>query len=306
MNRTRYSRGRIPHRFGMNKKFDAFTIIAIVIVVIASVVVYLWNNRSDLASPSLSDGECELHMIDVGQGDACLITTDEGNILIDAGPQEGEDELERYLLLCGIESLDYVILTHPHEDHIGNADMVIDNFYVKNVIMPDVTTTTVCFEALLESIDDSGSRLIMAEQGDTYKVGGLSFKILGPAECDPENLNNCSIVLRADYGDVSMLFSGDAERSAELEVYERYADELDCDIFKVGHHGSSTSNCDEFITAASPDLALISCELGNSYGHPHREVIAMLKERGITYRRTDIDGDVVVATDGEKYWIKEE
>lgn len=112
--------------------------------------------------------------------------------------------------------------------------------------------------------------------------------------------------MRIDYGEVSMLFSGDAEKAVEREVYERYGDELDCDIYKVAHHGSVTSNSAVFFEAVSPDLALISCGLGNTHGHPHREIVDMLNRNGVTVRRTDADGDVVVATDGEKYWLKEE
>lgn len=303
--KRRYWGTGIP-RHGKSKKGNIFTIVAIMIVIIVSIVISQTEKGSNLTSPSAADGECELHMIDVGQSDSFLLCSQEGNILIDAGTGEAETQLYQYLLSEGITSFKYVIFTHPHEDHIGSGDMIMERFGVENVIMPDVTTTTACFESLLLAIENSGARLIPAEAGSTYDIGELSFKILGPMQCDPDNLNNCSVVVRAEYGDVSMLFSGDAERSAELDVYDVFADELDCDIYKVAHHGSSTSNCDEFIEAASPDLALISCELGNSYGHPHREVIEKLDEMGVTVKRTDADGDVVVATDGEKYWIKED
>ncbi len=304
--RMTYPSKRIKYKFGKNKKRDIFVIVLILVVLAVSFIFSQLKEQSALAASSMEDGECELHMIDVGQSDSFLLKTKEGNILIDAGTQSAEYELHEYLVKEGITSFDYVIFTHPHEDHIGNGDMIMESFEVENVIMPDVTSDTVCFESLIESIYGSDAEVHMAEPGATYSVGELSFKIFGPAECDPDDLNNCSIVMRADYGEISILFSGDAEKSAELEVWERYADELDCDIYKVAHHGSSTSNGDEFFGAASPDLALISCGFGNSYGHPHREVIEMLDELGITFKRTDVDGDVVVATDGEKYWLKEE
>ncbi len=283
-----------------------FVILLIVVLVVGSFIYTQLQERSALAASSVEDGACELHMIDVGQSDSFLLKTKDGNILIDAGTESEEYELYEYLINEGVTSFDYVIFSHPHEDHIGNGDMIMESFDVEKVIIPDVTSDTVCFESLIESIYNSGAEVHTAEPGATYSAGELSFKILGPAECDPDNLNNCSIVLRADYGEISMLFSGDAEKSAELDVWEKYADELDCDIYKVAHHGSSTSNCDEFFGAASPDLALISCGFGNSYGHPHREIVEMLDKQGITVKRTDVDGDVVVATDGEKYWLKEE
>ncbi|MBQ3100449.1 MAG: MBL fold metallo-hydrolase [Clostridia bacterium] len=297
---------RIKYKFGKNKKLDVLVIVIMLCAVAFGIYNYIREQQSMLAASSMEDGECEIHMIDVGQGDAVLIRTSEGNVLIDSGSADAEYELLDYLNSQGVVEIEYAVFTHPHEDHIGNGDVVLENYKVKNVIMPDVQADTRCFEDLLLGIDDEGSELITAHPGDTYTVGGLTLNIFAPIECDPDNLNNCSIVMRVDYGETSMLFSGDAEKAAELEVYERYGNELDCDIYKVAHHGSSTSNCDEFFSAASPDLALISCGIGNSYGHPHREIVDMLNEKGITVRRTDVDGNVVVATDGEKYWLKEE
>lgn len=297
---------RIRYKFGKNKKLDVLVIVIMLCAVALGIYNYI-QELSMLAAAFMKDGECEIHMIDVGQGDSVLIRTNEGNVLVDAGTADAEDDLRDYLISQGVRDFDYVVFTHPHEDHIGNGDMIIDEFDVESVIMPDVQAYTRCFEDLLLSIDEAGAELIMAKPKATYKVGGLTLKIFAPiGECDPDDLNNCSIVMRVDYGEVSMLFSGDAEKAVEREVYERYGDELDCDIYKVAHHGSVTSNSDEFFSAASPDLALISCGVGNSYGHPHREIVDMLDRNDITVRRTDVDGDVVVATDGKKYWLKEE
>ncbi|MBQ3099673.1 MAG: MBL fold metallo-hydrolase [Clostridia bacterium] len=297
---------RIRYKFGKNKKLDILVIVIMLCAVALGIYKYIQEQKSMIAAASMEDGECEFHMIDVGQGDAVLIRTNEGNLLVDAGSADAEFELRDYLRSQGIVDIVYAVFTHPHEDHIGNADMVMEQFEVKRVIMPDVQADTRCFEDMLLAIDDEGAELIIAKPGATYTVGGLTLSIFGPIECDPDDLNNCSIVMRVDYGDTSMLFSGDAEKSAELEVYQRYGGELDCDIYKVAHHGSVTSNCDEFFGAASPEIALISCGFGNTYGHPHREIVEMLSEKGITVRRTDVDGDVVVATDGKKYWLKEE
>lgn len=298
---------RIRYKFGKNKKLDVLVIVIMLCAVALGIYNYIQEQKSMLAAASMEDGECEFHMIDVGQGDSVLIRTDEGNVLVDSGTAEAEFDLRNYLGSQGIRNFDYVVFTHPHEDHIGNGDMIIDEFDVESVIMPDVQADTRCFEDLLLSIDEAGAELIMAKPEATYKVGDLTLKIFAPiGECDPDEPNNCSIVMRVDYGEVSMLFSGDAEKKVEREVYERYGDELDCDIYKVAHHGSVTSNSAVFFEAVSPDLALISCGLGNTYGHPHRKIVDMLNRNGVTVRRTDADGDVVVATDGEKYWLKEE
>lgn len=305
MKRRRYSSKRLEWKAGKNKKLDILIIVVVTIVIAVSFLSTKLSDRSALEDSSAADGECELHMIDVGQGDAFLIRVGKDNVLIDAGPNDGESALEAYLTENGITSFDYVVFTHPHEDHIGGGDMVFENFEVEKVLMPDVISNTSVFENLLECIDASGADVITPLPGDTYSVGELSLMILGPSEYDENELNNCSLVMRAEYGDISMLFSGDAEKSVELDVCDKYTDELDCDIYKVAHHGSSTSNCDRFLGAVSPDLALISCGLGNSYGHPHHEVIDKLNEMGVTVKRTDTDGNVTVAIDGEKYWIKE-
>ena len=297
---------RIKYKFGKNKKLDVFVVVIMICAVALGIYNYIREYQSMQVAVSMEDGECEIHMIDVGQGDAVLIRTNEGNVLVDAGSADAEADLYDYLTLQGIREIEYAVFTHPHEDHIGNGDMIVERFEVEKVIMPDVQADTRCFENLLLAIDDEGSELITATPGDTYTIGGLTLNIFAPIECDPDDLNNCSIVMRVDYGEVSILFSGDAKKAVELEVYERYGNELDCDIYKVAHHGSVTSNSDKFISAVSPNLALISCGVGNSYRHPHREIVDMLNEKGITVRRTDVDGDVVVATDGEKYWLKEE
>lgn len=306
MRTMRYPKNRIRYKFGQNKKRDAFVILLIVALVVGSFIYSQLQERSALAAASMKDGECELHMIDVGQGDAFLLRAGDDTVLVDTGTGEAEDQLYDYLTRHGVTSLDYVIFSHPHEDHIGNGDMIMECFDVENVIMPDVTADTACFEDLLEAIYATDARVHMSNAGDTYTAGDISLKILGPFEMDPDEPNNCSIVMRVEYGDVSMLFSGDAEKVVEYQVLEKYADEVDCDIYKVAHHGSSTSNSDKFVETASPGIALISCGFGNTYGHPHREVISKLDEMGVTVRRTDVDGDVVVATDGEKYWLKEE
>ncbi len=241
-----------------------------------------------------------VHYIDVGQGDAHLITTpDGGAILIDAGPGAAKDTLLSYLHSRQITEIDYMILTHPHEDHIGGADEIIRGLKVCNVIMPDVTHTSAAFLKILEAVEESEAKLITAEAGQNYAVGDASFTILAPVSDDYEALNNQSVVLRLDFGKSSFLFTGDAEIQSEKDMIRTFdGSEFKCDVYKAGHHGSTTSNSKDFLDLCDPVYAVISCGKGNDYGHPHTEILELFTKMKIMIYRTDIDGTVVFKTDG--------
>ena len=256
-------------------------------------------------TPPVTDGATmQVHVIDVGQGDAILLTLPEGNILIDAGDNISryEQALQNYLDGLGIKKLDYFILTHPHADHIGGADVILANYEIDTVIMPDKAATSKVYEAVLDGIEKNGADLELAEAGASYQFGGLSFKILAPLK-SYSNTNDVSIVLRATFGSVSMMFTGDAEGNAEgqaeKDILKQYpASELKCDFLKVGHHGSDTSTSPAFLQAVAPKLAAISCGTGNKYGHPVQSTLDALNAAGVTVYRTDLSGTLVFVCDG--------
>ncbi len=270
------------------------------VVLIAAVVSFVYENY--IREPVIVEGEINIHAVDVGQGDSTLIVAPEGNLLIDAGTNSSEPDLLAYLDYHGIDTIDYLILTHPHEDHIGGADAVIENCTVKNVIMTSFAVTGRTYDNLFDALEEStDTSVIECWSGAEYAVGEMKIKLLGP---DPTELgddaNNSSIITKITYGESSLLFTGDAESGVEKLLISRWGKELDCDFFKLGHHGSSTSNSDAFMDVVSPYMALVSCGEDNSYGHPHREIVAMLKNRNIEYYRTDKDGSIVFVCDGEK------
>lgn len=192
-------------------------------------------------------------------------------------------------------------MTHPHEDHIGGADAVIGRYKVGATVMPAVTGTTVAFERVLSAIEANGCTLELAEVGAEYSLGDAKMTVLAPCGTDYDGMNNYSIVLRVDYGNVSFLLTGDAEVESEEEMCARHSPSLlDCDLLKIGHHGSSSSSSDSFLDAVSPAAVLISCGRDNNYGHPDESVTDRLTARGIPYYRTDELGDIVVRTDGRK------
>jgi len=271
----------------------AFTVIAVIILA----VTYFIGERMI----KIPEGELQVHFIDVGQGDSALLITNEGTVLIDCGTRDAGYTVASYVK-DRTDTVDYLILTHPHEDHIGGAVAVFDAVKVKNVIMPDRVADTATFDRLLDSIEKSSADVISAVSGDKYNVGDLSMTILSPDDPDKyEDTNNVSIVLKADFGRCSFMFTGDAETLVEEDIMKSSLPlSLKCDVLKVSHHGSSTSSSVDFLKRVSPEIAVISCGEDNSYGHPHREVIHRLEDMGARTFRTDRDGTVVITCDGER------
>lgn len=291
------------------KKFES--VIAVFVIIIIAVFTYfmgpdIFNDDSQRAGKILMDGTMQVHFIDVGQGDSALIVTPDGEyILIDAGTNSSESDLKRYLDSQEIDVIEYAVMTHPHEDHIGGADMIINTYNVKNVIMPDATTTTVTFERMLQAIEQNDVNVIIPNVGDVYTLGDVSFKVLAPVKDKYNNLNDYSVVIRVDYGGTSFMFTGDAEKASEKDMLNEYkSSEFKCDILKVGHHGSNTSTSTEFLNAVNPDIAVISCGTGNTYGHPHGETINSLGD-DIKVYRIDKSGTVVFKANGMSVAVAE-
>lgn len=294
-----------------NEKKLKKQILSAVAAVIVLILAYFLEPWQYIGGESEPGAELQVHYIDVGQADSILVrvpTTDGmKNMLIDAGTAENypASNITEYLSALGITSLDYFVITHPHLDHIGAADEVIHMFDVKTVIMPECEASTKAWENVLVAIDENDVEAdILDKAGDTYTMGDASFKILGPI--DPVNekeTNNYSIVMRLVYGDTAFMFTGDAETDSEEEILENFSrSEFSSDVLKVGHHGSTTSTGEAFLSAVNPSIAVISCGEGNSYGHPHDEIIELLEEHGVEILRTDLEGDIILCSDKTKVY----
>lgn len=280
-------------------------------ILIVSVVLTLLFLLGGCAAPGSSSGSrpganeaasgsgLAVHFIDVGQGDSILASSEGHYMLIDAGENDQADTVISYLKQQGVTKLDYVIGTHPHSDHIGGLDKVIDTFAVEKVMLPPVEHTTQTFEDVLDSIASKGLKITKPVPGDSYDLGGASFTVLSPVKDYDGDLNNWSVGVRLTYGSSSFVMCGDAESEAEADIIGSGA-LLKADVLKAGHHGSRTSTSDAFLKKADPDWVVIQCGKGNSYGHPHEETLEKLKKAGCQVLRTDEAGNITAFSDGSK------
>lgn len=272
----------------------------LILIIILSILFTGCINISDVASMNGETKDLKVHYIDVGQGDAILIQKDGENMLIDAGENEYGEVVVDYLKKNNVSKIDYIIGTHPHSDHIGGLDTVIQNFDINKVIMPKVNHTTKTFEDVLLAIKEKDLKLTLPKVGNTYQLGDAKWTILSPNREEYDSLNNYSIVIRLESKNNSFLFTGDAESQSEkemLESNERSA--LAADVLKIGHHGSSSSTTDEFLQAVQPKCAVIQLGRDNSYGHPHKETLEKLEKNQIEVFRTDLNGTIIAISDGE-------
>ncbi|MGL4772336.1 MAG: ComEC/Rec2 family competence protein [Clostridium sp.] len=245
--------------------------------------------------------EFTVHYINVGQGDCILIEVNNKTLLIDAGPKEERNNVISYLNKESIKKLDYIIATHPHEDHIGNMSEVIKNYDVGDFYAPKITNTTKSFERMVDALKDKNKKINVIKEGtDSIDLGkNTKVKVFSPSIDKYDNLNNYSPIIKIEYGDTSFLFTGDAEKEVEDYVL-KFKDELNCDVIKLGHHGSSSSSSPNFIKQVSPSTAIISCGKDNKYGHPHKETLSTLQKYDINYFITVEEGSIIVKSDGKK------
>ncbi len=243
----------------------------------------------------------EVHFLDVGQGDCILVRFPDGrNMLVDAGSTKSAGTVVNYLKKNGVRKLDFVVATHPHEDHIGSLDAVIKAFEIGEVFMPGATTTTKTFRDVLAAVRDKGLKITTARAGlNILRSDNLSADIIAPHGSQYESLNNHSAVVKITYGRVGFLLTGDAEAQSEAEMLAGSASSLKADVLKVGHHGSKTSTSTPFLKAVAPRYAVISLAADNDYHYPHKVVLDRLKKAGVQVLRTDQKGTIVFATDGK-------
>lgn len=255
---------------------------------------------AETTAATVADGESLIiHYIDVGQAD-CILLENEGRfLLIDGGNREDSQLVVSYLEQQGVQELDAVVCTHAHEDHVGGLPSVLAVYPTAAVYAPTNTYSSNIFDKFVYYTDQQGLEITIPQPGDSFTLGNVNLTVLGPVKSYPDP-NNTSIVIMAEFGSTRFLFTGDMEKEAENDMLDYWGEQYNwnCDVLKSGHHGSSTSSSYRLIYETDPEYIVISVGKDNSYGHPHRETIALYKDAGIPAFRTDELGHVIVTSDG--------
>lgn len=256
------------------------------------------DNSTQKTETSKVDGNLIVDFIDVGQGDSILIRQGDHAMLIDGGTSECKDDLLNFLKSENIQKFDYIVGTHPHEDHIGSLDDVVNAYDFDTILFPKVTTTTKTFENLVNAVKNKNKKFTTPVSGNEYTLGDAKFKILAPSSDSYQSLNNYSIVIKVTYGENTFMFTGDAETLSETEMLNSF-DDLTADVLKIGHHGSTTSTSKKFLNAVNPKYAVISVGKDNTYNHPTKTTMNKLEELKIPVYRTDEEGTIECVSNGK-------
>lgn len=260
-------------------------------------VVDEYASGNDAPDSDRKGNELQVHFIDVGQGDATLISCDGEHMLIDGGDNSKGTTVQYYLQSKGVEELKYVVGTHPDADHVGGLDVVISKFDCETILLTGEERDTDTYQDVLDAMEYRGYEMTVPVPGEEFTLGDATFTVEGPLVFSSDSNDN-SIVIHLEHGENSFLFSGDAGEEEELDILSTGRD-ISADVYKVGHHGSKTSTCEMFLQTIDPVYAVISVGEDNKYGHPAAEVLNRLRMHGVEVFRTDEQGGIIAVSDGE-------
>lgn len=295
---------------GRAKKQAGVQLIKAVLVLMAALAIFVLEKKGVLQTaagdkPAAENADAEVDFIDVGQGDSTLVCSDGKYMLIDTGDRDGENTLINHLKERGVKKLDYLVLTHPHADHIGEAAEIVEGFKIGKIIMPrvpdDLTPTSSVYEDLLDAAANKGLK-IRAARNESFELGEISVQTYA-AEGEYSNLNDYSVVLRLTHGENSFLITGDCEKQEESELLKRGCD-VSADVLKVGHHGSDTSSTSQWLKEVGAQYAVISCGADNKYGHPDEETYSRICKYVKNVYVTSEDGSLAFESDGKGLTVK--
>ena len=299
-------------RFQLTKKQKKLLAYAVVITIIG-VIVYILDFTGVSSISEIKnvfgaidgvkpvDGDFAVYYLDVGQSDCTIVVCDDEVLMIDCGTYNQLNTIRQSIHTLEIDKIDYMVITHQHDDHMGSAIDLLYDLTIENFIMPRLAqsnnVSSKTYNVLINTINNKNINKIPAQDCKSFMLGEALVEILSPT-VQSNNLNNMSVVLKITYGDTEFLFQGEAESKIENDLLRSDYD-IDVDVLKSGHHGSKTSSTDKYIDATSPEIAIVSSGYGNNYGHPNATVLERLEKEGISTFTTFLDGDIAVASDGE-------
>ena len=289
----------------LNNTIKILTVILCVTVFILCLL-FFENSLFSLNVPS-NAGEDFVKFIDVGQGDSILIHSNGYSALIDTGPVESSVELSRSLRESNIETVDVLILSHLHLAHSGGVPQIFEDFYVENIILPELSSFSdgiYSAELAINEVTRSKGKVYKASEGMNFKLGDFDITVV-VVYPNFVNENNQSVIIKAEIDGKIFLFTGDAEKETENKLVAKNKD-INCDVLKVAHHGSNTSTTKDFLEKCSPDFGVISVGKDNTYNHPHRSTLEQLKKANVKIYRTDKQGDITFYIKNGKFDIKTE
>lgn len=282
------------------------TIISFIIVLVTAILggeLFLKTDKNSQAvqtSNTVLSDKLEVDFIDVGQADSILVSNKNETMLIDAGNNENGQDVVKFIKNKGISKINYLIGTHPHADHIGGLDDVINSdLEIENVYMPKIQTNTKTFEDVLDALKNKNLKVTAPNKGDAFKIGDVNCEVMTDSILDNENLNLSSIVIKLNYGEKTFLFMGDAETENEKTISWPKVD-----LLKVGHHGSNTSSSQDFLNQVKPEYAIIMAGKDNTYGLPKQKILDRLNKIGAKLYRTDELGTITIISDGKTIEVK--
>jgi len=296
----------LGHRF-----FRAIVLFMVLMSVLAVTVGCSSKNGASSGNQPMKDAPLMIKVLDVGQGDAILIRGNGQVVLIDTGDVPTRDKLAACLKAEGITTIDKLVITHPHADHLGGFAVLADQFAIKQIYDSGQTTTTALYRQYLSAVQKKKIPFSVVAAGEQIDLGaGILLKVLAPGKPlltgTDSDLNNNSIVLRLTFGKFSMLFAGDAGQPEEEQILRKYSREIKSTVLKSGHHGSRTSSSQAFLDAVAPEAAMISAGVNNDYHHPHPSTLKKYEKQKLAVFRTDLNGTVTIASNGETYSVNKE
>lgn len=273
----------------------------ILIIFLSLIFIFLLiNTKEDKGHKNLQ--ELEINYIDVGQGNAVLIKSNDKTLLIDGGNRSNSSYYYNFIKNKNVKKIDYMIASHYDEDHIAGLISILENYEVSNVLCPNYKKDTKIYKSFKKSLKKSNANIVYPKKGDEFNISDANIQILWPNEYKKGVDNDNSIVVKLRYGNMSFLFPADASTNVEDQlIYSGF--NLKSDVLMLGHHGSKYSTSKQFLKEVDPKLAVISVGKNNRYGHPSSRVLKILNDKNIKILRTDKDGDISIKCDGKKIKI---